>query len=351
MRRWTVRLAALLAMLAASAWNWAGGSRLKSAESAYRSGRYVQALQNALDHSRARPWSKEAARLAALSLSQLDFCEQAEGYYDRLGPLSLEDEHVRALGIVRCNRREEAIEAYERILAKWPEDASALSRLGGVYLSQNRLRDSLKLAERLARRPGYEVVGATMAGTLCHRLMESSEAVAWFEEVIRRDPGLETMPLPKPQFWQSFGRELLNEGKATEAVERLEAYLATDPEQPALRSVLGDAYHAAGRLDDAEASWKRSLEGDATQYDTWDNLGRLALIRNEPEKAIEPLTRAVELNPRAYSPLYNLYMANRRLGRQAEAARLGARLEGMRRTSGTPTEQMGKPPTEPDAAP
>ncbi len=63
---------------------------------------YLRALQHALDVLDNHPGHGEAARLAALCFSQLDYGAQAEPYYRiarAAGPMRLEDLHVRALGL------------------------------------------------------------------------------------------------------------------------------------------------------------------------------------------------------------------------------------------------------------
>ena len=119
---------ALTGSLAATAWVVTRSDALAKAAAADRAGNPVLALRLALDHLGRRPWSREAARIAARNLSRLDYADEAEPYYRRCGELSPDDLHIRAYGLVRTNQRERAIAAYEEILAGGPTTSS---RCGG----------------------------------------------------------------------------------------------------------------------------------------------------------------------------------------------------------------------------
>jgi tetratricopeptide (TPR) repeat protein len=338
---WLTRAALLAATLALTGWNLSRSTRLEAASRAYEKGRYLQALQAALDHLGRRPWSREATRIAALSFSQLDYATKAEPYYDRLGALSLEEARTRAFALLRSNRRLDAEAAYKEILARWPDDPDALRQLAALYLTMTRLDAGAELAERLATRPGHEIVGLTMLGSLRHRQREHRLALDAFEEILRLDPDLAKMPLPPSQFWGYYLRELIAVGRNAEAARRAEALLAGTPDDATVLDLLGTARMALGELDQAEAAWREALHADAGRADSWNNLGRLLLTQGKTEEAVPLLEKAVQLDPNGYYPTYNLMLANRRLGRQDEVSRLQKRLDEIKARFGTPTQTMG----------
>lgn len=348
MRRWINRALVLGLLAAGTAWNISRSPRLEEAAEAYGRGRYLPALMAALDHLDARPWSRSAARLAALCLSRLDYSELAEPYYRRSGTLSRDDLLVRAYAILRSNRREAAIVAYRSILDRWPAEPVALRNLATVYLTQGRYREALEVAERLEAVPGQEVVGATMVGTMNYRMGEPERAIAAFERAERLDPGLRSMPEFAPQFARYYGEMLTSVGRAREAVDRLAPASADQPDDLLLLDRLGAAYQALGMLEEAEECWRREVRLDANALDGWINLGKLALARGRPEEAVGPLDRAVDLDPTSYSALYNLLLAHRRLGHAEEARSLQARLDAVKAGQGTPTARMGSPPLPPE---
>jgi tetratricopeptide (TPR) repeat protein len=121
-------LVLLVGLLALTAWNVTRSAAFAQARQTYARGELVPCLEHALDHLQRRPWSREAALLAARCLSRFDYSDAAEPYYHRAGELDLNDLQTRAYGVVRGNHRQRAIEAYEQILARWPDNVTALRR-------------------------------------------------------------------------------------------------------------------------------------------------------------------------------------------------------------------------------
>ena len=129
----------LTGLLGLTAWNVTRSEALTAGAQLYARGELTTCLRYSLDHLQRRPWSQEAALLAARCLSRLDFADAAEPYYERAGELDLNDLQTRAFGLVRGNHRQRAIQAYEQILARWPENVTALRRLAAVQLSENNI--------------------------------------------------------------------------------------------------------------------------------------------------------------------------------------------------------------------
>jgi predicted O-linked N-acetylglucosamine transferase (SPINDLY family) len=78
------------------------------------------------------------------------------------------------------------------------------------------------------------------------------------------------------------------------------------------------AHHRAGRLEAAAAIYRRILQADPRQADTLHLLGVIAQQVNQPEAAIEHITRAIALRPSAAEYHNNLGAAYRALGQLDE---------------------------------
>ncbi len=76
-----------------------------------------------------------------------------------------------------------------------------------------------------------------------------------------------------------------------------------------------------GRHDRARQAFRKVLELDPTSATAYANLGADALSANDVPSAIGDLTRALELEPRQYTVLYNLALALDSVGRRDEARR------------------------------
>ena len=223
---------------------------------------YVRALQLALDYLDAHPSHGKTARLAALCLSHLDYPAQAEPYYriaGGTGPMSLDDLHIRAIGLARGNLRDQAIAAYQEILARRTDDPLALQRLAAIYYSRSQYQETLKVAGRLAQAsdPKWAVAGYSLIGTVHHEQHHFELAVEANKEVVaKRDPELKLLTVPPELFWADFAEDLLETGRAADARHFLQRALRSG-DNPALVNLLGAAYYADGEEADAEQCWKR----------------------------------------------------------------------------------------------
>jgi tetratricopeptide (TPR) repeat protein len=296
---------------------------------AYSRSDLARSLQYALDHLRRQPWSREAALLAARSLSRLDYADAAEPFFQRAGPLSLADAQVRAFGLVRGPHPERAIPAYNKILAQSPDNVTALRRLAGVLLAKNDTPELLKLAERLGHVAGGAVIGQTLQGVVYHNDHNPQQAVSAFEQVLQLDPDLREMPLPPRLFWSHLADDLVQCGRTDEARRRLTRALAKS-EDAELMSRLGRIHFLQGSLDDAQRCFQQAAEWDPHDSTPHLSLAKLALQRQDRETALQHLSQARILAPLHYEVVYNLASLYRQLGRSGDADRLQEVLKQLR---------------------
>ena len=337
-RRWVAIAAGLIAAgtLVAFAWSEYYPSALAEADAAYRRNDLETTLRIATGHLASRPFSRYAALLAARCLSRLGQPDQAEPYYQKAGSLAVEDRHIRAYALVVNNRREPAIQAYREILASRPDDVLALSRMAAVLISESRWPDTLDAAKLLIKNPAGTVIGHTLAGVVYHSCFDSELAVFEFDRVLALDPELKRMPLkPLSMFWIDYGHNLLSVGRWEDARRHLNRALGEGDDAKVV-DLLGQSYYLEGAFDDAERCWRQAILLKPDRVGTWWRIGKLELQRGRPMEAIEPLRRAIALEPKAIGPRYTLSLAYRRLGRREEADRLRAqfkRLGGRATTS------------------
>lgn len=331
-RGWRAKVTFALAvtgLLFLTAWNLTASVALEKARQAYARGDMAGCLQLALDHLSRQPWSGEAALCAALSLSRLDYADQAEPYYRRAGRMGQSDLQIRAYGLARGPHPERAIPAYHEILSRWPENVTALRRLAAVELSQNHTEALLDLAERLDRIPNGAVIGTTLRGVVYHNDKNPQQAALAFERVLELDPQLAEMPLSRRLFWSHFAEDLVGSGRIDDARRYLTKALADGPDA-LLMNRLGRAYFLQGALDMAEHHFQQAKERDPADYAAYLNLGELALQRHRPDEALKYLNSARSLAPQHYSVLYSLSSLYRQLGQSAEAEGIEETLKQLR---------------------
>jgi tetratricopeptide (TPR) repeat protein len=319
-------------MFMLTAWNLTRSGAVREAQSAYTRGDLVLCLGHALDHLERQPWSKEAAILAARCLSRLDYSDQAEPYFERSGVLSLGDMQIRAYGLLRGPHLERAIPVYDAILARWPDNVTALRRLAAVQMAKDNMPELIKLADRLGSVPNGTVIGETLRGVVYHNDRNPQAAVAAFENVLKLDPGFREMPLSRRLFWSHLADDLIECGQIDEAGRRLTKVLREDSD-PELMNRLGRVYFLQGSLDDAERCFRTAAEWGPTAFDPHLNLAKLAMQRKDPEAALVHLNEARLRSPREYTVLYSLASVYRQLGRAAEAERVQETLTHLRHES------------------
>jgi tetratricopeptide (TPR) repeat protein len=114
-----------------------------------------------------------------------------------------------------------------------------------------------------------------------------------------------------------LGLLLTESGKAGEAVQVL-APLATSSDPDALNAY-GVALADEGKLDDAARQFESVLQSDANNAPALQNLGIVALRRDDVNGAMQYLTRALTLNPRLPLALNTLGVVYARQGDYAHA--------------------------------
>jgi tetratricopeptide (TPR) repeat protein len=319
----------VLGLFGLTAWNLTRSTALADAQRAYGRGDLVGCLGRALDHLDRRPYSRDAALLAARCLSRLDYSGEAETYYRRGGSLLLGDLQIRAYGLARGPDPERAIPAFQEILDRSPENITALRRLAAVLLAQNDTKQLLALSERLGRIKGGEVVGLMLRGVVHHNDKNPQQAVAAFEKVLELDPELTQMPAARALFWNHLTDDLASSGRLDDAARYLSQLLKTSP-NARLMDRLGQTFFLQGELDQAERCFRQAAEWDPAAYRPRVQLAQVALQRREPARALEHLNQARQLAPREYDVLYTLASVYRQLGRAAEADRIQEAIRELR---------------------
>jgi tetratricopeptide (TPR) repeat protein len=290
-----------------------------------------------LEHLDKQPWSGEAALLAAKCLSGLNYALEAEPYYRRAGRLELNDLQIRAFGLALGPRPELAVPAYNEILARSPENVTAMSKLAGVLLvDRDQTGQLLELADRLDQVAGGAVIGARLRGVVYHNDSNPQQAVAAFERVLQLDPELREVPGPHTLFWTELADDLIAVGRIEDASRYL-AMAVSKSSDPSLLNRLGRTYFLRGAFDDAEPCFRRAAELAPNDHVAYLNLARLALSRQDQGEALAQLNRARALAPRQYDVLYSLALVYRQLGRTAEADQLQPTVNRLR-------EQLGPQP-------
>ena len=115
-------------------------------------------------------------------------------------------------------------------------------------------------------------------------------------------------------------KQLMSEGRFSEAVPICEELVRAMPGNAGLRLNLGLALQMSGRSREAIPEFEKVLKADPSSLPALISLASARLEANEPAKAIAPLEKAVEIDPRNPNSRGMLAAALVSVGRAKEAA-------------------------------
>jgi tetratricopeptide (TPR) repeat protein len=178
----------------------------------------------------------------------------------------------------------------EAVLARSPNDALALHRLGLRYRDERRFTEARRTLERaFAARPGSATI-ANDLGQACAYLQDFPTARVYFEQAIQLDPNLAAAH-------RNLGDMLGVAGDYVRAVESYERALKRKPDDVETLVALGSAYGDAQNQGKAMETFQRAIRlapGSAAAY---QGLGRVHLRFRRYREAREALHKAAELDP------------------------------------------------------
>ncbi len=286
--------------------------------------------------------AEAAFQRAASALSSHDYATAEKGFQ---AVLQLEPGNVAALGNLgvvysQTKRYSQAIDTYKRALRAAPADKGLLTNLGLAYIKQEQYAAALPVFEKLAADPSNLQARELLAtcDISLARYQAALPVLSSLAEAEPQNPGIlymlgiaYTRLKRAPEAREAFDRMMSAAtpaqanflmGKASyetqrfpEAADYFRKALAADPSLEGAHRELGKALISLH--DDANAEKELRLAGPEDPEALYFLGGLLALDR--PADAIAPLTRAREMTPDFWGPLYYLGRVYAQLGRTSEA--------------------------------
>lgn len=128
--------------------------------------------------------------------------------------------------------------------------------------------------------------------------------------VTRHDPAV---------VYKTLGNSYHETGRFDKAIVIYRKWLEIYPKSHDAWVMLSDAYRDAGDVDEAERCIEEALSTYPRSARLYAKLGRLSLMKDYPERAVENLQSSICLNPDAPGPYADLAWAFAALGRFEEA--------------------------------
>ncbi|HXG33840.1 MAG TPA: tetratricopeptide repeat protein [Bryobacteraceae bacterium] len=321
-------------------------------------------------------------------LMQLRRPEGAAAVFERLRALRPQDRaavYNLALALYESGRAREAVAVLEPLLATERPDsdvmslaAAALEAAGQTPRAVSLLQQAVRLypaeerhyvdlavicLEHDAPNLALEVLEAglrslpqssrlyAMRGVVNGQLARFAQAESDFERAAQLEPEKGFGQVGLSVVLQRLGRD-------EEAATKLREYLRQDPRDAGANWMLAQVLVRSGtapgtrEFQEAREALERAVSSDPKLVPARTLLGKLHLQAGETEKAIRELEQAIELDPEDRTAVYQLMVALRAAGRQAELPKLLSRVRELIRKDAAQEQQtlryrLVKAPTDP----
>ncbi len=261
---------------------------------------------------------------------------------------------------LRDDRRDAAVELLGSIRPEDPSWAAAQMRLGTLAVFERRAEDAERIFRGVADRDPRAIEPRRNLVYLLGLQMRAAEVrvVLWELYRVQNDPRvlvdlvLEALADPDvrglgpelellvartpddPMLQRAWGLSLLYQGRAAEALPRLEAAARLLVNDPAGRFALAECRLMLGQPVDPERILGPVPERTVDASEWWLYRGRLEESAGQTDRSVASLERATELNPENREAHLRLGRSLKRLGRAGPAAEHLARadrIEGVRK--------------------
>lgn len=220
------------------------------------------------------------------------------------------------------NKMHEVIDAYERhdltaalrlakeVVASRPEMAAGRELLAFVLQQSERVPDAIENLRVAIRNGKGNDSARVQLGLLLTEQGKTSEAVKVLSPLASGND---------PDALNAYGIALADEGKFDDAAQQFRRVLQLDPNNaPALQN-LGVVALRRDDVRSAQDFLTRALELNARLPLALNTLGVVFARQGDSARAVESWKRAVAVDPRQYDALYNIGLVEGRAGHVAEA--------------------------------
>jgi tetratricopeptide (TPR) repeat protein len=276
-------------------------------------------------------------------------------YYFTLG--HLQEQQYEAMS--SSELAEQAVASYKKALELEPDSAVVHERLAEVYAKSQHIRDAVTEAQealridannvsahRLLARIYVRTLGDLGAGEVQQENLK--KAVEQFQAILKVEPKdvysalwlarlyrfenrhedaekvLRSVVVRDPEnapALEQLSQLLMDEGRSKEAIDLL-TRSASDSSSPETYDLLGDAYSQSKDFAQAEAAYRKAIDGDPDDPGHRHGLAEALMAQNKLAEALEQYQRLTEIEPGTAENYVRMAQLQRRLGQfdQAESS-------------------------------
>lgn len=271
-------------------------------------GRYYGAMaEPALAKATFERWTarhpEDADMLINAGLTAFDAADYAQAldFFEKAAEAASVEEQKSGARTFRANtldmlgRYDEAVDAYEEVIAETPEWWEAHANLGICHARNGQpARAEAAFRRGLEDCPGSPEIRDELAA---HLLAERKD----FQEALRLSEEAVALGRDEIRHLHTLGEVRLTVGDEAGAAEAYRAMLALDPENPEAHLEIGLLHEARGEVREAEEHFVESLKSDPANPRALYSYASLYYAADDLESAEELLVRAVASDAH-YSP-------------------------------------------------
>ncbi len=236
------------------------GIHLKLGTNYARLGKVKEATQELKTAAELNPEDLQAHYILALVYSSEQDFDKAAGEYEtilkhfsKLDPKNVEVYSYLGQLYYSQKKYDKAIEQFQYILTLEPKNAEVLFMLGSVYLDTNDRKKAVGYFKKTVEIDPEHQNGLNSLGYMyAEDGVNLDEAVTMIKKALELDPD-------NGAYLDSLGWAYFKKGMNKEALDYL-TKASTLYKDPVIFDHLGDIYYKLNQVENAEKSWKKSLE-------------------------------------------------------------------------------------------
>lgn len=184
-----------------------------------------------------------------------------------------------------------ALEQAQAAIQLNPRNVQAAIISGDVYLRKGDVVKSKQVFEAVAQALPKEAIGPYRLGLVARAEKNDAKALAYFEEALDRKPAA-IEPLAQ------IATIKIEQGKASEARERVTKQFEASPNNPHFYNLLGQLWLKTKDLGQAESAFEKAIELDNSLISAYLNLGQVYHQAGKTDQAAKEYETVLQKDPR-----------------------------------------------------
>ena len=230
-------------------------------------------------------------------------------------PGDLQARLLLAQFLLETDKADQAQPVLEQLVKDQPNNAQALESLARLQLTSGNYAGALQSAATLQSLQANNVNAILIEGVANEALKKPVEARKAYERAFAADPR-------SSEAIVALSRFEVGEGKAAQALQRIDAALVQQPNDAQLHAIRGDVLLAQRRFVDAAASYAAALKANPGWVQAYRSQALAYQAAGQPDQAIASLRAGLEATKGSEVIAMDLGTQLERAGRHDEAIKV-----------------------------